>query len=252
MSNIRLAQDAIVKQEKRFKDIAPDMNFQKESMYAMQAMANNSYLAGCDPKTIASSVLGVAMSGLTLNPVMGHGYLVPRKGKAVFQPGYQGLIYLLIKSNIVRQVEARVVYENDEFSLEYGTSTNIVHKPVMKDRGDIAGFYAVATDSNGMRYIEHMTKDEVMANALRSDMNKKTKTLTGAWDTDFTEMGRKTVIRRLYKYLPKTTDDSSMLDRLSAAMSSVDTQSSEPIDTQDIADVPFTQYEDLNVNSNNQ
>jgi recombination protein RecT len=245
MSNIKVAQDAIVKQEKRFKEIAPDMNFQKETMYAMQAMSNNSYLASCDPKSIASSVLSVAMSGLTLNPVMGHGYLVPRKGKAVFQPGYQGLIYLLVKSDIVRQVEARVVYENDEFSLEYGTHTNIIHKPVMKDRGEIVGFYGVATDANGMRYVEHMTKEEVMANALRSDMNKKEKKLTGAWDTDYSEMGRKTVIRRLYKYLPKTTGDSSMLDRLTEAMSSIDTNASAPVNTSEISDVPFTEYEEV-------
>jgi len=244
MSNIKLAQQAITVQEKRFKEIAPDMSFQKEMMYAMQAMSNNSYLSTCDPKSIASAVLGVAMSGLTLNPVMGHGYLVPRKGKAVFQPGYQGLIFLLTKSKIVKQVEARVVYENDEFSLEYGTETKIMHKPNMKDKGEPIGFYAIATDTNDCKYVEYMTKNEVVGNAMRSDMNKKSG-LSGAWQTDFVEMGRKTVIRRLFKYLPKSTDDSSLMSRLSEAMGSMDTaaQSNEPLNTDDIMDIDIAHEE---------
>lgn len=244
MSNIKLAQQAISVQEKRFRDIAPDMSFQKEMMYAMQAMSNNTYLASCDPKSVASAVLGVAMSGLTLNPVMGHGYLVPRKGKAVFQPGYQGLIFLLTKSKIVKQVEARVVYENDMFELEYGSETKVVHKPNMKDRGNPIGFYAVATDSNDCKYVEYMSKDEVVVNAMRSDMNKKAG-LSGAWQTDFVEMGRKTVIRRLFKYLPKSTDDSSLMSRLSEAMGSMDQMSSnaDPIQSTDILDIDIEHEE---------
>ena len=237
MSNLKLAQTAIMSQEKRFTDIAPDMAFKKEAMYAMQAMSNNTYLAATDPKSVASAVLGVAMSGLTLNPALGHAYLVPRKGKAVFQPGYQGLIYLLIKSKMVKQVEARVVHENDEFSLEYGTDTRIVHKPALKDKGNIIGFYAIATDPTNSKYIEYMGADEVMANAMRSDMNKKTNTLTGAWQTDFVEMGRKTIIRRLFKYLPKHTDDSSFLSKLSEAMGSMDAHQSQSVSTSDILDV---------------
>ena len=225
-----------MKQETRFKEIAPDMAFQKEMMYAMQAMSNNSYLASTDPKSIASAVLGVAMSGLTLNPVMGHGYLVPRKGKAVFQPGYQGLIYLLIKSGIVKQVEARAVHENDEFSLEYGTETKLVHKPTMKNKGEVIGFYAIATDKNDCKYIEYMGKDEVLANAMRSDMNKKNG-ITGAWQTDFVEMGRKTAIRRLFKYLPKHTDDSSFLNRLTEALGGMDAQQAESVKSDEVWDI---------------
>jgi len=236
MSNIKLAQQAIMKQETRFKEIAPDMAFQKEMMYAMQAMSNNSYLASTDPKSIASAVLGVAMSGLTLNPVLGHGYLVPRKGKAVFQPGYQGLIYLLIKSGIVKQVEARAVHENDDFSLEYGTETKLAHKPTMKNKGDVIGFYAIATDKNDCKYIEYMGKDEVLANAMRSDMNKKNG-ITGAWQTDFVEMGRKTAIRRLFKYLPKHTDDSSFLNRLTEAIGGMDAQQAESVKSDEVWDI---------------
>jgi recombination protein RecT len=243
MSNIKLAQQAIAKQEERFNNIAPDMNFQKEMMYAMQSMSNNSYLASCDPKTIASSVLSVAMSGLTLNPVMAHGYLLPRKGKAVFQAGYQGLIYLLISSGMVKKVEARVVHENDLFELSYGTDANIIHKPNISNPGPIAGFYAVATDADGNKYIEHMSNDAVYGIALRSDMNKKTQKMTGAWDTDYEEMGRKTVLRRMFKYLPKGGESQAM-SKLSEAMMSIDrTTTDTPIDSVDLDDIDFTVME---------
>ena len=179
MSNIKLAQQAIATQEERFKQIAPDMVFEKEAMYALQALSNNTMLQTCDPKSVAASVLNIAMSGLTLNPVMGHGYLVPRKGKCVFRPGYQGLIYLLVSSGILKNVEARVVYANDVFEINYGTSTSVTHKPVINGNpGDIIGVYAIATGANDAKYVEYMTAQEVYNIAMRSDMNKKSQKLS--------------------------------------------------------------------------
>ena len=241
MSNIKLAQQAIATQEERFKQIAPDMVFEKEAMYALQALSNNAFLQTCDAKSVSAAVLNVAMSGLTLNPVMGHGYLVPRKGKCVFQPGYQGLIYLLVSSGILKNVEARVVYANDLFEINYGTSTSITHKPVINGNpGDVIGVYAIATGSNDEKHIEYMTAQEVYNIAMRSDMNKKSQKLNGAWGTDFTEMARKTVIRRLFKYLPK--NDAMNISRLASAMSTMDQQAViEPIQTEDLLDIDFVE-----------
>lgn len=244
MSNIKLAESVIKKQEERFKSIAPNLSFQRELTFALQAMSNNSALANVDPKSMAKAVLSVALSGLTLNPVVGHGYIVPRKGKAVFQAGYQGLIYILIKSGLVKRVEARVVYSNDVFDLDYGTVPRVVHKPALFDRGDIAGYYAIATDLNGMTQIEFMTSSEVKQISERSDMYKSTGKLSDAWVVDQAEMGRKTVLRRLYKYLPKTIMDESAIEQLSALMNP-GFEKDPPINEARVMDVPEAEYTDV-------
>lgn len=223
MSNIEKSthiKDLVIQKEKPFMTLAPDMDFQKESVFALMAVKNSTYLAACDPNSIAESVLGVAMTGLTLNPIMAHGYLIPNKGKAQFRPGYQGLIYLLIKSGLVRQVEARNVCENDEFDLAYGDNPSLTHKPAKGERGELVGFYAIATDIDGNKHIEYMAMDEVFAVAKRGDMNKGAvalKDLKGPWGTDTSEMGRKTVVRRLFKYLPKNNIKKEFEDRLAKA-----------------------------------
>jgi recombinational DNA repair protein RecT len=53
-------------------------------------------------------------------------------------------------------------------------------------------------------------------------------------------MARKTVIRRLFKYLPK--NDAMNISRLASAMSTMDQQSTaEPVVTEDLLDVDFVE-----------
>jgi recombinational DNA repair protein RecT len=78
---------------------------------------------------------------------------------------------------------------------------------VTLSRGEIIGCYAIATLHNGDRQAEWMSKDEIEQIRERSETYKafkagKVKSCT--WVTDESEMWRKTVIRRIYKYLPRT------------------------------------------------
>jgi recombination protein RecT len=131
-NNVQLA---ITNQEGSFKQTAPEMDWEKERLYALSAISKNDFLSKTDPKSMASAVLQVAMSGLSLNPTLAHGYLIPRGGKCVFQPGYQGLIYLLVGSGLVKDINARVVYENDEFELEFGDNAS----PLLRIREKSSG-----------------------------------------------------------------------------------------------------------------
>jgi recombination protein RecT len=68
----------------------------------------------------------------------------------------------------------------------------------MGERGQVVGFYAVAKLQGGGHAFEFMSVHQVreIARATQSKGNY------GPWKDHFTEMGRKTVIRRLAKYLP--------------------------------------------------
>lgn len=243
---------AIEKLKDPFHDAAPDMSFEKESMFALQLIGNGDYIkkvATSNPKSVAQSLMNVSMSGLSLNPALGHGYLIPQGGKISFRPGYQGLIYLALSSGIVKTIEARVVYENDEFDYEFGLNPRLHHKPALKNAGEISCAYAIATDAEGNKHVEMMTIDQIMDIAMKSEMNKKASKLTGIWLEHFAEMCRKTVIRRLYKFIPKhNVKNEKAFERLNEAISIEDESSKTPImDVQhvDVSDVFLGEAEEV-------
>ena len=57
--------------------------------------------------------------------VTGQAYVLPYKGIAQFQLGYQGLVTLFYRSG-AKSIRAEIVYENDFFEYENGV---IKHKP---------------------------------------------------------------------------------------------------------------------------
>ena len=117
---------------------------------AFTAVLKNPKLLDCTPESIASSFVQCASLGL--EPVQGRAHLVPyqnnkKSGRPLemqMQVGYQGFIELARRSGDIRDVKPFVVYENDEFSMEYGDADSIMHKPFMgseKDRGKPIGGY---------------------------------------------------------------------------------------------------------------
>jgi recombination protein RecT len=89
------------------------------------------------------------------------------------------------------------VYENDVFMYEYGLKEDIKHIPCMDDRGKIIAVYAVAILKDGGHQFDVMSKAEVdnIRNSSKSKDN-------GPWVTHYEEMAKKTVLRRLFKWLP--------------------------------------------------
>lgn len=177
-------------------------------------------LAECTPVSILRSMISAAEFGLEVCSGANEAYLVPynvkvkRDGRecwekqAQFIPGYQGLVKKAIESGKVRNIEARVVYEKDQFDFEYGLEPTVKHKPHLgSDRGQIVAVYAVAFLADGSKQFEVMAKDEV--DAIK-DRGKEKK--FSPWTSDYSEMARKTVVRRLYKYIPKSKVMADLLE----------------------------------------
>lgn len=173
----------------------------------LAAASREPKLAECSPISILRSMMQSAELGLEVCSGKKEAYLVPRwNGKtktleATFLPGYQGLIKLARESGAVRNVEARIVHSKDFFEVEQGTAPVIRHRPSFeKDRGEIVAVYAVAFLPDGGSQFEVMARYEVDEIRDRS----KDKDDFSPWKSDYSEMARKTVVRRLAKYLPKT------------------------------------------------
>jgi len=189
-----------------------EKTFNKEASFALQLIGSSKGLQQCSKDSLLRAVLNISQTGLTLNPALKLAYLVPRwspnGSQACLEPSYQGLIKLITDTGSVENVTARVVYDCDEFDITYGLADNITHKPnpFEKDK-KVIGVYAVATFPTGNKQVEFMSIHDVneimhMSESYKAYEAKKIKSCV--WVDHFDEMARKTVIRRLVKYLPKS------------------------------------------------
>lgn len=171
---------------------------------AISELKKNPKLNKSTPESICGALMLCAQVGLEPNSLLGKIYLVPFVNKGIAECtimlGYRGMIELAHRSRKISSIEAAVVYQNDEFLVSRGTSPNIHHVPKWSDRGDVLGVYAVCTFVNGNKQFDIMSKEDVEFVRSRSRSAND-----GPWVTDTLEMAKKTVIRRLFKYIPSST-----------------------------------------------
>lgn len=174
------------------------VDFSKEMQYAVQAFQTNTALLNCEEQSIKNCLVNVALSGLSLSPVMKLAYLVPRGGKCCLDPSYMGLIKIITDTGSVQSIFARLVYMNEPFEIELGTNCYIKHGIVKNGiKGVCIGAYSIAVLNDGSNHIEWMDEAQLQAIKKRSKSGN-------VWATDEEEMKRKTVVKRHFKYLPKS------------------------------------------------
>jgi len=168
-------------------------------------------LLKCNPISLFSAI--VQSSQLGLEPSgLGHAYLLPyynsrTKGYDVqLIIGYRGMLDLARRSGQVISINAYEVYESDTFDVAFGLEPNIVHKRDLKNggTGELIAVYAVAKLKDGGTQFEVMSKrqiDDICNEALGKIKNDVAKQYS-PWSKHYIEMAKKTVIRRLFKYLP--------------------------------------------------
>jgi len=188
-----------------------DEQFVKEAGFALQMIRNNEYLGTMDRQSIIDSVVNVALTGLTLNPELRLGYLIPRKGKMYFQSSYMGKREILLRSGMVKNIWVNLVYKNDVFEMIDGDKREIKHKPdpFAKDRGPVVGGYWVAILQNDEKMMGTMSKGRIDEIKSRSEAVKAGK--GSPWDTDEKEMMKKTIMNVAFKELPKTGISNNVL-----------------------------------------
>ena len=179
----------------------------------LSAINQNPDLLKCEPKSFLQSCLTAAQLGLEPDPNLGQAYFVPfndtknRVKKVQLIPGYKGYIALARNSGEISSIGAHEVMEGDLFEYEFGLNEKLRHIPALNDRGAITHFYAIAKFKDGSHHFEVMTWEEVNRIRLKSKMKD-----SGPWADHFVEMGKKTVIRRLSKYLPLSVQRAAQLE----------------------------------------
>lgn len=174
----------------------------------LSAISVNPKLGSCTPASFLGAMMTSAQLGLEVNTPLGQAYVLPYNNKgtleAQFQLGYKGLIDLAYRSGEVEVIQAHVVYANDEFTCEYGLEPKLTHKPADTNRGDPIKVYAVFKTKSGGYGFEVMSMEDVRKHAEK--YSKAYGSSYSPWKTNFEEMAKKTVLKRVLKYAPLKSD----------------------------------------------
>ncbi|MBS5492893.1 MAG: recombination protein RecT [Sutterella wadsworthensis] len=163
-------------------------------------------LMKCAPESFYGAVLQCAALGLEPGSALGHCYLLPfgngkdKSGRPNAQLiiGYRGMIDLARRSGQIISLQAWTVHAQDTFNYQLGLNPDIEHVPAsVADRGPVTHVYAVAKLKGGGVQFEVMSRAEI--EKIRSASKAGN---SGPWSSHWDEMAKKTVIRRLFKYLP--------------------------------------------------
>lgn len=174
----------------------------------LSAISVNPALGQCTPKSFLGAMMSAAQLGVEPNTPLGQAYILPYKNHGVleaqFQLGYKGLIDLAYRSGEVEVVQSHVVYENDTFECEYGLDPKLTHIPADKDRGEPIKVYAVFKTKSGGYGFEVMSMEDVRLHA--SKYSKAYDPSFSPWKSNFEEMAKKTVLKKVLKYAPLKSD----------------------------------------------
>jgi recombination protein RecT len=172
----------------------------------LTALSSNPKLAETTPQSFIGAMMTAAQLGVEPNTPLGQAYLIPYRNKGAmecqFQLGYKGFIDLAYRSGEVTIIQSQIVYENDDFDYELGLDPKLVHRPAKSGRGEPTHVYAIFRTKDGGYGFEVMSMDDIRAHAKKYSKAYS----SGPWQTNFEEMAKKTVLKRVLKYAPLKTD----------------------------------------------
>ena len=172
------------------------------------AVAANEYLLQCDQKSLFLAVCNAAQTGLEPAPQLGHLYFVPRKGKVQCQVGYRGFIALASRADPLAVFQAGIVRQGDEFSYELGTSPRVSHVLSTNVKAPFTHVWASCRRANGALAADVMLIEEV--NKIRDRCSESANSQKGSayspWNTSYEAMAKKTVLRRMLKLMPLSSE----------------------------------------------
>lgn len=168
------------------------------------ATSSNKLLQTASPKSIMNAAANAAILNLSVDPNIGHAYIVPYKGEASLQIGYKGMTQLAIRSGLFKTIDVCRVYADD-------TNEDVLRRldsliPDDREDEEAVGYCARFELLNGYSGKEVMSVKKIIEHAekfsqtYQSEKKKKAEgsyAPDSAWTTNFEAMAMKTVLKRL-------------------------------------------------------
>lgn len=176
---------------------------------ALTALRTTPKLMECDRYSFAACIMSSAQLGLEVNTPLGHAYLIPRwrskeqRTECTLQLGYQGMIELARRSGQVSAIYAFTVHTGDVFEYELGLDPKVRHVPnhdVERTEATMTFVYAVAALRG--------SEDRQFVVLSKRDVEKRKAIGAGgpAWREHYLAMAKKTAVRALFTWLPKSPE----------------------------------------------
>lgn len=209
VNKVNTVRDMLAKSKEQFAMALPKhVQVDRLLRVAMTSIQRTPKLLDCDTKSLMAALMQSAQLGLMPDGALGEAYLIPFKDQVQFIIGYRGLISLARRSGEIVSLAAHCVHENDLFEFEYGLDEKLRHIPTMKERGEMVAVYGVAKLKDGGHGIEIMSRRDV--DAIRDSSQGYKSAIQykkdHPWISHYDQMARKTVLRRLSKYLPVSVE----------------------------------------------
>lgn len=174
----------------------------------MTAIQNNPDLMKGDRKSLWNACIKAASDGLL--PDGREGAMVPYKGNIQWLPMIAGVLKKVRNSGELSTIVARVVCGGDIFRnwIDDEGEHILYEKSDNRDPNTVTRVFAMAKLKDGSLEVEDMTVAEIEKVRAVSMAGK-----SGPWVQWWDEMAKKTVLRRLAKRLPSSTDLDDLMRR---------------------------------------
>lgn len=196
-----------------------DLKWATEKLHALAIINQSKKLQECTEDSIQNALLQAGSMGLSMNPVLKHCYLIPRKERSKEQgeswadynknvktlayctPSYMGMINLATTQGVALDMAAEIVFKSDLFEY-YGPTVEPKYMLNIKGNHSEASatyVYAVARMNHGIIRASYMPREDVLKIRNMSDnpnglMWEPSKLWTEGW--------KKSILKRMFKTLP--------------------------------------------------
>lgn len=218
------------------------MDADRIARIALTAVRTTPKLLECDQMSFMAAVMQSAQLGVEPNTGLGQAYLIPYGKQVQFQLSYKGLIDLATRSGQYKAIYAHEVYQNDEFRFSYGLNKDLVHIPSQEPNGEPIGYYAVYHLKNGGYDFVYWTKERVDQHAQKFSQAVQ-KGWTSPWKTNYDAMAKKTVLKEVLKYAPKSIELQKTVEADSTIKTEINEDMSQVIDVTNFSVVDEPQNE---------
>jgi recombination protein RecT len=162
-------------------------------------------LLEADRKTLIGACMKAASDGLLLDGREAGLSVYKSRDTGIktvsYMPMVGGILKKIRQSGEISSIRAHVVYEGDQFDFELGDDERIQHKPNLSQQDKPIAVYAIAKFKDGDIQREVMSYSQIQKiRAKATGIGKR------CWDSEWGEMAKKTVIRRLAKRLPSSSE----------------------------------------------
>jgi recombination protein RecT len=188
--------------------LPPQIPIERFVRVAMTAISKAPDIADCTRESLYGAFMAAAQDGLL--PDGREAAIVKYGTAAQYMPMARGILKKIRNSGELGMIHVELIHRDEEFTYHVDENgPHLFHKPqVFGSKGVIDGVYAIAKTKDGESYIEVMNREEV--EEVRAISKAKN---AGPWTQWWGEMAKKTVIRRLSKRLPMSTDLDDLIRR---------------------------------------